>query len=77
MERHRVFQEFLESVVKDNSGDKEAFVDISDLQDRFRSLKNENDNLLHRKQGLNKEMEDTRKGEKIRLNELNNELYDY
>jgi len=64
MKRHKVFQEFLENVVSDKSGDKEGFVDITDLQDRFRSLKTENNNLLYRKQNLNREMEETRLGEK-------------
>ena len=42
LKRHEKFSEFLESVVKDKSGDKEGFEDIEDLQKRFKSLKNEN-----------------------------------
>jgi len=67
----------LENVVSDKSGDTEGFTDIVDIQNRFKSLKNENDNLRDRKAALNKETEDTRKGEKTTLNRLKNELYDY
>lgn len=48
LERHKIFSNFLESVVQDKSGDKEGFESIADLQNRFKSLKNENKNLLAR-----------------------------
>jgi len=35
-------------VVQDKSGDKEGFNDIEDLQNRFKSLKNENKQLMAR-----------------------------
>lgn len=49
LQRHRIFSTFLESVVHDKSGDKEGFNGIDDLQDRFKSLKSENQNLQARK----------------------------
>lgn len=48
LDRHKKFSEFLESVVNDKSGDKEGFNDIEDLQNRFKSLKNENKQLMQR-----------------------------
>ena len=63
-------------MVKDKSGDKEGFVDIADLQDRFKSLKNENKQLVQRKVSINNEMEDARSREKNKLNELKNTLYE-
>ena len=48
LKRHRIFSTFLESVVQDKSGDKEGFNDIEDLQNRFKSLKNENKQLMAR-----------------------------
>ena len=76
LKRHEKFSEFLESVVKDKSGDKEGFTDIADLQDRFKSLKNENKQLVQRKSNINKEMEEARSREKNKLNELKNTLYE-
>lgn len=57
-------------------GDKEGFESIPDLQNRFKSLKNENKQLLDRKAQINKEMEEARQDEKKRLNELNTHLFD-
>jgi len=48
LNRHRIFSTFLTSVVEDKSGDKEGFSSISDLQNRFKSLKNENKQLMQR-----------------------------
>jgi hypothetical protein len=48
LQRHKIFTTFLESVVNDKSGDKEGFVSIQDLQNRFKSLKNENKQLVNR-----------------------------
>ena len=76
LKRHEKFSEFLESVVKDKSGDKEGFEDIEDLQKRFKSLKNENKLLVQRKASINKEMEEARAREKNKLNELKNTLYE-
>jgi hypothetical protein len=63
-------------VVNDKTGDKEGFVDIVDLQDRFKSLKNENKQLVNRKFLINKDMEEARSREKNKLNELKNTLYE-
>jgi len=48
LQRHKIFSTFLESVVQDKSGDKEGFSEIEDLQKRFKSLKNENKQLMSR-----------------------------
>ena len=48
MASHKIFSTFLESVVMDQSGDKEGFSDIDDLKWRFKNLKNENTNLMAR-----------------------------
>lgn len=74
--RHKIFSTFLESVVQDKSGDKEGFTEIDDLQKRFKSLKNENKQLMLRKAAINKQMEEARVYEKERLNSLKNTLYD-
>ena len=42
MKRHEKFTEFLKKVVDMKDGDKEGFENIPDLQNRFKSLKNEN-----------------------------------
>lgn len=47
-EKHKIFSHFLESVVNDNSGQNEGFDGIEELQARFKSLKNENKNLMKR-----------------------------
>ena len=44
--RHKIFSTFLDEVVKDKSGDKEGSDNIEDLQKRFKSLKNENKQLI-------------------------------
>jgi len=49
LKKHIKYSSFLDKVVADKSGDKEGFSDILDLQNRFRSLKKENSNLLSRK----------------------------
>ena len=46
VKRHRIFSAFLETVIEDKRGDFESFVDINDLQDRFKNLKNENTKLM-------------------------------
>lgn len=48
LDRHKIFSDFLNKVVEDKSGDKEGFESIADLQNRFKSLKNENKRLLAR-----------------------------
>lgn len=47
-EKHKIFQQFLESVVQDTGGENEGFEGIDELQARFKSLKNENKNLMKR-----------------------------
>lgn len=47
--RHDKFTTFLQKVVEMKDGDKEGFESIPDLQNRFKSLKNENKQLLERK----------------------------
>ena len=42
LDRHKIFSNFLQSVVNDKSGDNEGFSEIIDLQNRFISLKDEN-----------------------------------
>lgn len=51
-EKHKIFSHFLESVVNDNSGQNEGFDGIEELQARFKSLKNENKNLMKRVSAL-------------------------
>lgn len=57
-------------------GDKEGFDSILVLQERFKSLKKENKQLLARKAQINKEMEEARQDEKDQLNVLNSSLFD-
>lgn len=76
LERHRIFSQFLEAVVHDKSGDKEGFSDIMDLQNRFKSLKNENQQLLYRKREIEEEMKEAKIREQRQLNELKNNLYE-
>ena len=47
-EKHKIFSHFLESVVQDTGGENEGFDGIDELQARFKSLKNENKNLMKR-----------------------------
>lgn len=53
LERHKKFNKFLEDVVSD-SGENKEFVDIGELQDRFKNLKNENQKLMKRVSDLHK-----------------------
>ena len=76
LERHRIFSQFLDAVVQDQSGDKEGFSDIMDLQNRFKSLKNENQQLLQRKRQIEEEMKEAKVREQRRLSELKNTLYE-
>ena len=46
VKRHKIFETFLQSVVEDRRGDRESFMDILDLQDRFKTLKLENVKLM-------------------------------
>lgn len=63
LESHRIFSQFLEAVVQDKSGDKEGFVDILDLQNRFKSLRNENGQLLKRKKQIETQMKEAKNSE--------------
>lgn len=74
--RHDNFTQFLIDVVNMKDGDKEGFESIPDLQNRFKSLKNENKQLRDRKAQINREMEQARQDEKNKLNELNTLLYE-
>ena len=47
--RHEKFTMFLKKVAEMKDGDKEGFENIQELQNRFKSLKNENKKLLDRK----------------------------
>jgi hypothetical protein len=49
VKRHKIFSLFLDSVVSDTSPANQGFADIADLQDRFRSLKTQNNNLQDKK----------------------------
>jgi hypothetical protein len=57
-------------------GENEGFDGISDLQNRFKSLKYENKKLVQRKKAINEDMEKARAKEKTKLNELKDTLYD-
>ena len=75
LEKHKIFNKFLEEVVSD-SGENKEFADIDELQHRFKNLKNENQKLMKRKLEINKEMEEARQKEKNTLNSLQNTLYE-
>lgn len=61
---------------KNTEGFQEGFADVTELQYRFISLKEENKQLIQKKAKINKEMEDARAQERIKLNDLENELYE-
>jgi len=65
----------MDSVIGDRSGDKEAFADKGELQDRFQSLKYENTGLLTRQKLLEQEMIESQKHDQNRILELKNSLY--
>jgi hypothetical protein len=69
LEKHRVFNEFLQQVIEEKDENKE-FDDIEALQHRFRNLKNENIKLMNRKNEIYKEMEDARSFEKQKMNTM-------
>ena len=48
LEKHKKFNEFLESVVYDKNDDNREFEDIEKLQDRFKNLRRENEALMRR-----------------------------
>jgi hypothetical protein len=48
LDKHKVFNKFLEKVVNDKDGENKEFDDIDALQNRFRNLKNENKKLMAR-----------------------------
>lgn len=48
LEKHKVFNKFLEKVVNDKEGEDKEFEDIDALQNRFKNLKNENKKLMQR-----------------------------
>ena len=75
LEQHRIFSQFLDQVVEDTSGDKEAFADVGDLHNRFKSLKNENTGLLERKRQLEGELNETKDRERNQIQELKNVLH--
>ena len=94
LEGYRIFPDFLEKVISDKTN--ESFLDITDLQNRFKSLKSENNTLVRnvsnclfsgkcfefskisfvtlfsmvQKANLQREMEETRQKEKLRMNQL-------
>jgi chromosome segregation ATPase len=72
------FNDFLESIVQDKGAQGEAkeFEDIEALQNRFKNLKTENEKLMKRKLAINKEMEQARHQEAVKLSELQNTLYE-
>lgn len=74
LNQYRKFTNFLQSVVNDKSG--ESFNDITDLQNRFKSLKNENKLLIQQKRKLQYQLDQAKFNEKKRLNNLQNKLYD-
>ena len=76
VEEHKKFNDFLEQVVNDKNGDNKEFEDIEALQNRFKNLKSENEKLMKRKQAINREMEEARTQEKVKLNKLQNDLYE-
>ena len=61
---------------RNTEGFTEGFTEIIDLQNRFISLKEENKQLILRKAAINKQMEDARTQEKVKLNDLKNYLYE-
>lgn len=48
LKRHKIFTNFLQAVIIDKSGDNETFSGLEDLQNRFTSLKGENEHLRRR-----------------------------
>ena len=48
LEKHKKFNEFLESIVNDKNSDTKEFEQIADLENRFHNLKQENKKLMNR-----------------------------
>jgi regulator of replication initiation timing len=59
---------------KNSSG--EQFENITDLQNRFKSLKNENNMLIMRKRNLQKQLEEAKIRDRNNFNQLENILYE-
>lgn len=74
LNNYKVFPNFLQAVVNDKSG--ESFSDITDLQNRFKSLKNENNMLIRTKRSLQQQLDQAKVREKKNLNNLQNKLYE-
>ena len=88
LEKHKKFNEFLESVVNDKGGTagdgNKEFEDIEALQNRFKNLKSENEKLMRRvsfilakclqKKEINSKMEEARLELNLQISEKNSAL---
>ena len=76
MNRHKIFTKFLEDVVDDKVEDNKEFEDIDSLKNRFNNLRQENQRLLEQKSKIERDVDETRRLEQERIQELQKDLYE-